>query len=101
MTIKEVTGYQFPEDWYLTFEPCTDNGYGYKLGEYQQLCEDVIVREMQEVKDGKRQPEQHHNIITAKVDSLIDGDADSVDDWIEYLREYIWDINNTLKGEFE
>ena len=101
MTIKSLTGYQYPEDWYLTFEPCTDNGYGYKLGEYQQLCEDVIVQEMTEVKDGKRQPEMHHNIITARIDSLIDGDADSIEDWIEYLREYIWDINNTLKGEFE
>lgn len=101
MTIKELTGYQFPEDWYQTFEPCSDNGYGYKLGEYQQLCEDVIVQEMTEVKEGKRQPDHHHNIIKFDVDSLIEGDADSVDDWIEYLREYIWDINNQCKGEFD
>ena len=104
MTIKEVTGYRYPEHWYQTFEPCTDNGYGYKLGEYQQLCEDVIVQEMREVKDGKRQPEEHHNTIMATVDNLIArfyGDAESVDDWIEYLREYIWDINSECKGEFE
>lgn len=101
MTIKTAIGYQVPEDWYLTFEPCSDNGYGYKLGEYEQLCEDVIVLEMTEVKEGKRQPEEHHTTIMATVDNLIDGDAESVDDWIEYLREYIWDINNTLKGEFE
>lgn len=101
MRIYDVTGYRFPEDWYQTFEPCSDNGYGYKLGEYEQLCEDVIVQEMREVKEGKRQPELHHNNMMAKIDNLIDGDAESVDDWIEYLREYIWDINSQLKGEFD
>ena len=99
MTIKEVTGYRYPEHWYQTFEPCTDNGYGYKLGEYQQLCEDVIVQEMREVKDGKRQPEEHHNTITAEVDSAFE--TESVDDWIEALKDYIWRINVECKGEFE
>jgi len=96
MTILEATGYQYPEHWYETFEACSDGGYGYKLGEYQQLVEATIVQEMQEVKDGKRQPEAHHNTIMAAVDS-----TESTDEFIEALEDYIWNINAECKGDFE
>jgi len=96
MTIKSLTGYQYPEHWYETFEACSDNGYGYKLGEYQQLVKATIVQEMQEVKDGRRQPEEHHNTIMAAVDS-----TGLTDEFIEALKDYIWEINSECKGDFD
>lgn len=98
MTLLQETGIRCPEDWYFTYEVCADNGYGYKLGEYEQFNNPVIIEEMRAVTRGLRAPEPHHTALKTIIDALVhDGDEG---EWMDYLTEYLEEVNYTCKGEF-
>ena len=48
MTIYDVTGYRYPDAWIYTYEVCADNGYGYKVGEYEQFNLAAVEKEMRD-----------------------------------------------------
>lgn len=100
MTLFQETGIRCPENWYYTYEVCADNGYGYKLGEYEQFNVPVIKAEMAEIIDNKRTPEEHHSALTIIVNNLSDPTA-TTDDWMDTLEEYLNEVNYTCKGDFD
>jgi len=98
MTLFQETGIRCPENWYFTYEVCADNGYGYKLGEYEQFNNPVIVEEMRAVTSGLRAAEPHHTTLKTIIDQLVhDGDEA---EWMDYLTEYLEEVNYTCKGDF-
>lgn len=98
MTLFQETGIRCPENWYFTYEVCADNGYGYKLGEYEQFNNPVIVEEMRAVTSGLRVAEPHHTTLKTIIDQLVhDGDEA---EWMDYLTEYLDEVNYTCKGDF-
>lgn len=100
MTLFQETGIRCPEDWYFTYEVCSDNGYGYKIGEYEQFNVPVIKTEMAEIIDNKRMPEEHHRLLTAIVNVRSEPTA-TTDDWMYSLEEYLNQVNYVCKGDFD
>lgn len=100
MTLFQETGIRCPEEWYFTYEVCADNGYGYKLGEYEQFNVPVIKAEMAEIIDNKRTPEEHHRLLRTIVNVLSEPTA-TADDWMDTLEEYLNEVNYTCKGDFD
>ncbi len=100
MTLFQETGIRFPEHWYCTYEVCADNGYGYKLGEYEQANIEVIKSEMQEVISNKTSREAHHNAMIEAVNNNFETEPND-EEWIECLVEHLNEVNYVCKGDFD
>lgn len=97
MSVYHATGIQFPSNWRYTVEVCADNGYGYKIGEYEQLDLDIVRTELTEVRNGTRDPEEHHKELIAEGD-LIEKREDAESEWwMDNLIDYLSEVNSSLE----
>ena len=98
MTIYDVTGYRYPDAWIYTYEVCADNGYGYKVGEYEQFNLAAVEKEMREIYFGFRPVEQHHYELMMCMNTRTD--TTEVEEWIEVLMDDLKEINSQCKGDY-
>ena len=97
MSVYFETGIRFPDNWLYTVEVCADNGYGYKIGEYQQLDLDVVRAEMTEVRNGTRETEAHHKSLIAEGDAIQTREEAEPQWWMDNLIDYLSEINSALE----
>lgn len=100
MTIYDVTGYRYPDAWIYTCEVCADNGYGYKVGEYEQLNVEVVEEEMRAVTSGLRAAESHHTHLKSIGDKIEEDESAMPEWWMDNLMDYIKEVNSECKGDY-
>jgi hypothetical protein len=101
MTVRDVTGYRYPDNWIYVHEVCADNGYGYKLGEYEQLNTDAVRTEMAEVKAGTRTAEPHHKHLQGIGDKIEEDESATPEYWLDNLMDYIAEVNAECVEDYD
>mgnify|MGYP003662682353 FL=1 len=97
MTIYDETGFRYPKHWRETFEVCADGGHGAKVGEYEQFIIEKVIKEVRSAKLRTRIMDIHHlNLIKVMMDIT---ETTDIDEWQEYLTEYLNEINSNLQGD--
>lgn len=97
MSLYFETGIRFPDNWICTVEVCADNGYGYKIGEYEQLDLSTVRTEMTEVRNGTREPEAHHKQLIAEGDLIEKRENAESEWWMDNLIDHLSEINSSLE----
>lgn len=97
MSVYYETGIQFPVNWRYTVEVCADNGYGYKIGEYEQLDLDIVRAELTEVRNGTREPEAHHKQLIVEGDLIEKREDAEPQWWMDNLIDHLSEVNSALE----
>lgn len=97
MSVYFETGIRFPDNWIYTVEVCADNGYGYKIGEYEQLNLDVVRTELTEVRNGTREPLTHHKQLIAEGDLIEKREQAKPEWWMDNLIDHMSEVNSSLE----
>lgn len=94
MTIYDVTGYQYPDNWIVSYEVCDDRGYGAKVGEFENLIASTVEEEMRAVTSGLRAAEPHHTHLKSIGDKIEEDNSALPEHWMENLMDYIKEVND-------